>query len=198
MPGFFIVFEGPDGSGTTRHSEWLTERLRSEGKEVVLTSEPTHGTHGEKVRKAVRGEVEMEPGDIQKAFSDDRAEHVERLIQPALDEGKVVITDRYVPSTLVYGEAAGVSPVSLKRWNEGFPKPDITFILLPPFEVCLERLGKREENDEFEKEAFQRKVYEGYERYAAEHPEVKVIDTSGEKEIVKKEVFEAILHLISI
>ena len=189
MPKFFIVFEGPDGSGTTRHSEWLAERLQKEGKEVVLTSEPTHGVHGKKVRAAVRGDVEMEPADIQKAFSDDRAEHVEKVIQPALDEGKIVITDRYVPSTLVYGEAAGVSPISLKRWNEGFPKPDITFILMPSFDVCAERLGDREENDEFEKEAFQRKVYEGYEKYAALHPEIKVVDTSGEKEEVKDEVW---------
>lgn len=194
MPGFFIVFEGPDGSGTTRHSEWLAERLKNEGKEIVLTSEPTHGAHGEKVRQAVRGEVEMNPADIQKAFSDDRAEHVEKVIQPALDDGKVVITDRYVPSTLVYGEATGVSPISLKRWNEGFPKPDITFILLPPFDVCLERINEREESDEFEKEAFQRKVYEGYEKYAALHPEIKIIDTSGEKEIVKEKVWETVVN----
>ena len=109
------------------------------------------------------------------------------MIQPALDAGKVVITDRYIPSTLVYGAAAGVSPMSLMRWNDGFPEPDLNLLLLPPFEVSLERLKRRAENDVFEKDRFQRRVYTGYEKYAKEHPEVVVIDTSQEKKVAQEE-----------
>lgn len=197
MRGLFIVFEGPDGAGTTFHSEVLAERLHKEGKrEVVLTREPTDGACGKKVRKILTEGVYIEPADLQKCFSDDRAEHVEHVISPALRSGKVVITDRYIPSTLIYGEVAGVSLMSLRRWNEGFPKPDLLFILLPPFEVSFERLQRRTSSDPFEKEYFQKHVYEGYAKYAKEHPDAIVVDTSGSKEGVGALIWETVRGLL--
>ena len=197
MRGKFIVFEGPDGAGTTFHSEVLAERLRKEGKrEVILTREPTDGACGKKVRKILIEGLYTDPADLQKCFSDDRAEHVEHVINPALRSGKVVITDRYVPSTLIYGEVSNVSKISLLRWNEGFPKPDLLFILLPPFEVSFERLQRRTSSDPFEKEHFQKYVYEGYAQYAKEHPDTIVVDTSGSKEGVGAIIWKVVQEIL--
>ncbi len=197
MRGLFIVFEGPDGAGTTFHSERLAERLRKEGKrEVILTREPTDGACGKKVRKILTEGIYTDPADLQKCFCDDRAEHVEHVIDPALKAGKVVITDRYVPSTLIYGEVSNVSKMSLLRWNEGFPKADLMLILLPPFEVSFERLQRRTSSDPFEKEHVQKYVYEGYAKYAKEHPEAVVVDTSGSKEGVGAIIWEKVQGML--
>ena len=197
MRGIFIVFEGPDGAGTTFHSEVLAERLRKEGKrEVILTREPTDGACGKKVRKILTEGIYTDPADLQKYFCDDRAEHVEHVINPALHAGKIVITDRYVPSTLIYGAVSNCSKMSLLRWNEGFPKPDLMFILLPPSEVSFERLQRRTSSDPFEKEYFQKHVYEGYARYAKEHPSAIVVDTSGSKEGVGAVIWEKVREMV--
>lgn len=186
MKSLFIVLEGPDGAGTTTHAKLLAERLESEGHEVVLTMEPTEGEYGKKVREALCGggvaRYAPTPEEIQQLFCADRAEHVTQVIQPALRAGKIVICDRYIPSTLIYGEASGVSRALLEEWNVGFPAPDLLFLLLPPFEAAWKRVEKRDERDAFEQEVFQRKVYEGYMRYASEHPKVRVIDTAKTKE----------------
>ncbi|HLD08062.1 MAG TPA: dTMP kinase [Candidatus Peribacterales bacterium] len=192
MRGKFIVFEGPDGSGTTFHSEKLAERLRKEGGNVILTREPTEGEIGRKVRRVLTEGMYSDPSDLQKMFCDDRAEHVERVIRPAIEAGKIVISDRYIPSTLIYGEMTHVPKLSLQRWNEGFPKPDLTLILLPPFEVSLKRLQRRASSDPFEKEQFQKYVYEGYKKYAKDHPDAVVIDTSGSKEEVGEGIWRKV------
>jgi len=192
MSGVFIVLEGPDGSGTTKHVELLSKRLEQEGHEVVRTHEPTDGEFGKKVRSLIKEGNGLSPEEIQKLFCDDRSEHVERVIQPALDARKIVVCDRYIPSTMIYGEASGVNPISLKRWNEGFPKPSLLFFTLPPFEVCLQRVGRRESQDMFEQEQFLRTVYERYEQYAKLHPEVILVDTSNGKKETADEVWEAV------
>jgi len=193
--GIFIVFEGPDGAGTTYHSEALSNRLRKLGRDVILTREPTEGEFGKKVRNVLTEGTYESPADLQRLFCDDRAEHVERVIEPAIRAGKIIVCDRYVPSTLIYGEASGVPLLSLMRWNEGFPKPDYLFVLLPPPEVALERLLQRASNDPFEKDHFQRCVYAGYERYVREHFGVTVIDTSGTKEEAEERVWEKVKEL---
>ena len=196
MSGVFIVFEGPDGGGTTTHARLLEERLRVSGKEVVLTAEPTGGAHGRRIREVIEGRGVLQyaptPEDLQRLFCADRAEHIASVIAPSLAEGKTVICDRYVPSTLVYGEVSGVPRELLEKWNADFPKPDLTILTLPPFATCLERLERRETRDSFEQEEFQRKVYEGYVRYAGEHSEVEVVDTSGAKEEVAERIWEAV------
>jgi dTMP kinase len=190
MSSAFIVLEGPDGSGTTRHSELLAKRLRSRGNDVVLTAEPTEGQYGREVHDAIRSRTPRSPAEIQKLFCLDRADHVELAILPALDAEKIVVCDRYVPSTIIYGEASGVSRDQLEQWNAAFPKPDVLLILLPPFEVCWERVGRRKSHDSFEKEAFQRIVYKGYEKYAEDHSEAIVVDTSGRKQDAAERIWD--------
>ena len=190
MPNLFIVLEGPDGSGTTTLSRLLSEKLKDDGKEVVLTKEPTDGVHGKRLREDLGSENRMPPEDFQQIFCDDRREHLDGVINPALNDGKIVVSDRYYHSTFVYGEAEGVDRKILEKMNEEFRKPDLVIFTLPPFEVCRERIHRREMRDAYEQDEFMKKVYEGYERYAEEHPEVIKIDTSKSPEKCLEEIIQ--------
>lgn len=184
MKSRFIVFEGPDGAGTTLHSKLLAEALQASGIDVFLTAEPTQGPIGTFVREQLREGSPLSPGALQHLFTADRSWHIESEIAPALAAGKTVICDRYVPSTLIYGSALGEPSHMLQEMNNYFIQPDVLFILLPPYEVCAERMARRKERDRLENGELQRKVYDGYRKCAREHPKAIVIDTSGEKQQV--------------
>lgn len=184
-----IVLEGPDGAGTTKHSSLLGERLRKQGHDVVLTAEPTDGPIGEQIRSMLKGNHLPDPKAVQLLFCADRADHVARVIQPALDAGKTVITDRYTLSTIVYGSAQGLDKEWLQSVNATFPKPDALFLLLPPYEVCAERIGRRAMKDQFEVDAFQKKVYAAYEN--ARSPEMMVVDTAGDASVVAEGIWKS-------
>lgn len=190
MPGTFIVMEGPDGSGTTRHSELLAERMRSAGYDVVLTAEPTQGPIGLQIRSLLQGTA-LPPADaLQLLFCADRAQHVAEVISPALEAGKVVICDRYALSTVVYGAATGLSRKWLTEINLAFPQPDLTIVTLPPFAVCMERIGKRGTLDQFEKASLQERVYEQYK--TIKEPSTFFVDTSGDKNEVAEHVWQTV------
>ncbi len=191
----FIVLEGPDGAGTTLHSKLLAEKLVSEGKEVVLTAEPTGGSIGTWIRSHLGAESAhspLSPQAIQLLFCADRAEHLQKVIEPALQEGKFVISDRYTLSTIAYGETFGVDRAWLKSVNEGFRKPDLTILALPPISVCIERLNRREKRDIFEKEELQQKIHAAYKTLATEDPSIQVVDTSGEKAVGAGVIWELV------
>lgn len=177
--GSFIVFEGPDGSGTTRQSGFFAERLRKTGKTVVLTAEPTESTIGQEIRTILHSDQMPSAEAIQLLFCADRADHVANIIKPALESGKTVVTDRYALSTIIYGAAQGVDKTWLEEVNAKFPKPDLTFITLPPFDVCLQRLNRRPSKDQFELESFQRRIYDHYK--SVEDNRTVFIDTSRSK-----------------
>lgn len=190
-PGYFIVLEGPDGAGTTKHSVLLEERLRAAGHAVLRTFEPTDGPIGEKVRADLRAGRISDPEAIQRKFCEDRAWHLTHVIEPALAAGTIVISDRYASSTITYGAALGIDRTILEEMNTGFRTPDVLLFLLPPFEALQERLARREATDVFEKTEFQRKVYAEYQRLAAEDSSIIVIDTSGNVEEVAEKIMKA-------
>ncbi len=179
MTGTFIVFEGPDGSGTTRQSAFFAERLRKSGKTVVLTAEPTESTIGQEIRSMLHSDQMPSAEAIQLLFCADRADHVANLIKPALEAGKTVVTDRYALSTIIYGAAQGVNQEWLEQVNANFPRPDLTFVTLPPFAVCQERLNRRSSKDQFELESFQRRIYDHYK--SIEDNRTIFVDTSRSK-----------------
>ncbi len=181
MPGRFIVLEGPDGSGTTTQCEFLAEKLKAEGHDVLLTAEPTSGDIGASIREWLKSGT-LSPDALQLLFIADRAEHVEKIIRPALHAGKIVICDRYIPSTILYGVSQGLHAEWLEACNSLFIRPDLTLMALPPLELCLKRIAKREQKDIFETEHIQRKLHILYRAYAESHPEIGVIDTSALKE----------------
>jgi dTMP kinase len=191
MPGFFIVLDGPDGSGTTTQAEFLAERLRAEGKDVLLTAEPSSGEIGKGIRHWLKNNT-LPADALQLLFTADRADHIAKVIAPALAAGRIVVCDRYVPSTLIYGELQGLPAEWLAAISGSFPKPDMVFFTLPPLDVCLRRLQKREQKDMFETEAMQTKLHELYRNYAEREKETIVIDTSADKETTATIVHDAV------
>lgn len=191
MQSRFIVFEGPDGAGTTLHSSLLAEHLRGNVVDVFLTHEPTDGAIGSFIRQELSRGV-VPPLALQMLFCADRAWHIEKEIAPALKEGKTVISDRYALSTIVYGQALGLDPLFLNDLNKKFIQPDMLILLLPSFNVCQDRLAKRLTKDMLEESALQRKVYDGYLQWHREHPEVPCIDTAGTIDMVAAEILQMV------
>lgn len=190
MNGQFIVLEGPDGSGSTTHAKLLTERLKAMGTDVLLTWEPTTGPIGTFIRaELAKGTITAEA--LQILFTADRSWHVSEVIMPALEAGKIVICERYWLSTVVYAHALGIETGALTHMNEQFIQPDLQIMLLPPLEVCLERLGKRATRDMLETDSLQKRVYDGY-KQAAEEMKIPIVDSSTSKE----ETAEKLLQLL--
>lgn len=190
MTGKFIVIDGPDGSGTTRHSAMLAEKMRADGETVVTSAEPTDSSIGKNIRTILHQKDMPSPNAVQLLFCADRAHHVANVIQPALHEGHTIILDRYILSTIVYGSAQGVSESWLHDINAVFPQPDLTIITLPPFDVCMERIGRRSIQDQFEGESLQQKVYAKY--ASVDDPSVVFVDTSGPKHAVADTIYHQV------
>ena len=144
FPGSLIIFEGIDGTGKSTQVQLLAKALEAQGEVVVTSREPTDGHFGQKLRASMC-EGRLTPEEELALFHDDRKDHVEHLILPALAAGKVVILDRYYFSTMAYQGARGFDPQEIRKENENFaPVPDRVFLLELPVEVALERIGGRD------------------------------------------------------
>lgn len=150
--GLFIVIEGIDGTGKSTQARLLGEQFRSRGREVVLSREPTDGPWGKKLRESASS-GRLSPEDELNFFLNDRRQHVDELIKPALAEGKVVILDRYYFSTMAYQGARGFDPLEIRKRNEEFaPVPDLLLILDLDVDTAHSRIGVRgDTTNEFEK-----------------------------------------------
>lgn len=160
----FIVFEGIDGSGTTTQLKRLSSILKENGFPVLATSEPTTRPEGALIRTVLRGETKAEPGTIAFLFAADRHQHLYGGggILEALSEGKIVICDRYVLSSLAYqGIACGNDlPAML---NSRFPAPGLTVFFRIDPQTAMKRVSSRSELEIYEKLGFQEQVGRAYE-----------------------------------
>ena len=144
--GKFIVIEGLDGSGKSAQVELLVSFLESNppaggGKKVILTKEPTIDSEaGRKVKQALKKEIKIEPIELQSLYIQDRKEHLENKIIPALKEGKFVVSSRYAFSTFAYGACDGLDMDLLIKMNEHFLLPDLTIIIDVSAESCVQRI----------------------------------------------------------
>lgn len=189
----FIAFEGLDGSGSSTQSRLLAERLERSGKPALLTKEPTsENPVGKMIRDILQHKWQASPEALQLLFSADRAEHLKYAIEPALANKRIVITDRYLYSTLAYGGLA-VDMDWLKNINKSFRLPDITFLLkLPPSE-CIKRIAGRGSDFElFEKSEKLEKIWENYEKIAGEFPNIRVIDATKTIERISEEIWKEV------
>jgi dTMP kinase len=153
MPrGLFIVIEGIDGTGKSTQVKRLGEWFSSQGREVVLSREPTAGPWGKKLRESA-ATGRLSPADELQYFLNDRLQHVEELIKPSLAAGKVVILDRYYFSTMAYQGSRGFDPAGIRAKNEAFaPVPDLLLIMDVDVDTALQRIGGRGDTaNEFEK-----------------------------------------------
>ena len=153
----FITFEGPEGCGKSTHSKLLKVYLESLGKQVVLTYEPGGTKLGEELRNILLHTPEKLDQLAELAlFAADRAEHVAKVIQPALASGKIVICDRYVDSTVAYQIGGRGLPEDLVRYFNMVSSrgllPQITFLLKVDPQIGLQRAGQEKVADRFENE----------------------------------------------
>jgi dTMP kinase len=194
--GILIVFEGIDGTGKSTQAKRLGDWFTAEGREVVLSREPTAGPWGRKLRdSAATGRLAAE--DELTYFLKDRSQHVEELIAPALSAGKVVILDRYYFSTMAYQGSRGFDPAEIRRKNEVFaPVPNLLLILDLDVDSSLARIGARGDvANEFEQR-------ENLDRCRAiflslkDESFARVIDCSGSLDQVSKRVCEAVQDVL--
>lgn len=176
----FIAFEGLDGSGSSTQAKLLVERLGRVGHPALLTKEPT-GTNpvGKLIREALQHRFEISPEGLQLLFCADRAEHLRTEILPALKEGKTVVTDRYLFSTIAFG-SYGVSDMDwLKQLNRLFPLPDLIFLFKLDPATCIERIqGRGNEFELFEKAEKLKVIWQNYEKLQSQYPNFNLIDAS--------------------
>ena len=168
MEGRFLVIEGLDGSGGTTQCQRLTAWLRDVvGREVVLTREPTDLPVGRFIRQALAPDTEasvLSDAVLPYLFAADRRDHLDRRVLPALRRGAVVISDRYLHSSLAY-QSLSIGFERVAALNKDFPVPDLTVFLQLSPELCVERIGARNETKErFERLSMLREIHKSYDR----------------------------------
>ena len=190
--GLFIVIEGIDGTGKSTQASRLGEWFRAQGREVVVSREPTAGPWGKKVRESAAS-GRLSPEEELEYFLNDRRQHVKELIAPSLAAGKVVILDRYYFSTMAYQGARGFDPSEIRRQNEAFaPVPDRLLILDLDVDSALERIGARGDTaNEFEKRENLERCQEIFLSLRGEDF-VRVIDSHGTLDEVADRIREAV------
>jgi dTMP kinase len=191
--GILIAFEGIDGCGKSTQLERLAETLRAAGHDVLETREPTDGTYGRRIRAMLRGGERVPPEEELRWFLEDRAEHVEREIAPALAAGRVVLTDRYLHSTVAYQGARGFDWRDLLAQSEArFPLPDLVVLVeLAPREA-LARIRARGGplEAEFEEERLLERVAEVFASLPGDY--ILRIDGAGAPDLVATRLCAAI------
>lgn len=196
--GFFVSFEGGDGAGKSSQIGRLADMLRARGFAVRVTREPGGSDGAEIIRKLlVEGAAEKwSPMTEALMMYAARADHLERVIRPALDRGEAVITDRFADSTMAYQGIAGAlgpEPVSkLHALVVGADNPDITIILDVPTDIGLARAGGRgaaESRFESKGASYQERVRQAFLKIAEDNPaRCVVIDATPDEETVFKAV----------
>jgi len=204
-PGRFIVFEGVEGAGKGTHIAQAREFVVSLGREVVVCREPGGTRFGERLREMIldptTGRVAARAEAL--LFAAARTQLVETVIRPALEEGKVVLCDRYIDSSIAYqGVARGLGEpdiLTLNAWATQGLFPDLVLLLHVDPEVGLSRATGQPDRIESEDAAFHAKVADAYLKIAEEHPErFVVIDASQPPDRVQEEVRGAIAKVLSV
>ncbi len=204
--GFFVAFEGGDGAGKSSQLDRLAEWVRGIGHEVVLTREPGATELGQKIRQVLLHGEEMDPRAEALLFAADRAHHVSSVVLPALNRGAVVVTDRYVDSSVAYqGAGRGFDPdgiAQISRWATGSLLPDLTVVLDVDPKVGKERRvssGAAPDRLEQEDLEFHRRVRNGFLQMARRAPRrYLVVDAGQPPEVVAAAVRERLEPMLPL
>ena len=192
--GLFICVEGLDGCGKTTQTKLLVRKLRKIGWDAVYTAEPSRGKIGQFIKKyCLHGEKRTFPIVEALLFAADRFEHVEREVIPALNEGKIVVSDRYVYSSLAYQGATGLDLKWIEMINEHAIRPDLAIFVDVEPEAVIKRL--KQKKSVMENLETQRKVREVYVKFV-EKGELVRIDGNKSTEEVADDVLKVVLRFL--
>ena len=194
MQGKFITLEGIEGSGKSTNLETVKSILDQYKIDYVLTREPGGGPLGPHLRKLLLDKDQsISPSVEMLLMMADRRDHVDNLINPNLDKGIWVISDRYLDSTIAYqggGRQLDIDLITSLSASLKLPTPDFTLLFDLPVDVALERAKERSELDRFEREPkdFHSRIRESYLELASTNHRIKTIDSSKDFESVSLQV----------
>jgi len=211
-PGVFVVVEGVDGCGSTTHSRLLAKALKGMGRETVLTCEPSTGPVGGLIRQILQRRLFVADATGPRGFAwttmallfaADRLDHLDSLVIPALEDGSVVISDRYDLSSFAYQSATSTDAAEAIPWirelNARAVRPDITIVIDVPAEVAEERRrGRGGVEEMFEHRALQERLVSIYARAETLVPGDRVAHVSGvgEQDVVSARVLDAVREAV--
>lgn len=199
--GLFLTIEGPEGAGKTTQGHRLAEWLRARGLSVTLTREPGGDPLAEGVRALLQNpELALAPRAELLLFLAARAQHVAHVVRPALDEGRIVLCDRFSDSTVAYQSYGSGLPLedvrALNAFATGGLQPDLTLLLDVDVSVGLQRQGEWARM-ELRGQEFHRRVRRGFLDLAKENPaRIRVLDASRPAEEVLAAMIEAVTPLL--
>ncbi len=188
--GIFFALEGIDGAGTTTQRELLGEHVRSKGHEVLLTNEPSGGPIGQLIRAVLTKKIEMVEPALALAFAADRLDHLQHEIEPAVARGAVVLSDRYVMSSLAY-QSLDLPSEWVQQINALARVPDATFFLrVSPETAAGRREARGGPEERFDDLTVQERIARSYEaaleQTAVGH--VHTVDAEADVETVAAEL----------
>lgn len=200
--GLFITFEGCDGCGKTTQLNLLADFLKEKGYKVLITREPGAFGLGEKIRELLLnhdGEVSQRCESF--LFLADRAQHIDKIVKPAVENGVIVLCDRHTDSTIAYqGYGRGLDIEELNKLNNlatGGMKPDLTLLFDVDSETSMKRVGSNKDRMESAGIEFQKKVRAGYLELAKNDPaRIKVFNSSKSIEQLHQEVLNIIQSIL--
>ena len=199
--GKFITFEGIDGAGKSTHLAYVADLLRARGRQVVVTREPGGTPLGEKLRELLlREKMHLETEALLMFAS--RREHLAQVIEPALQRGEWVISDRFTDATFAYQGGGRKLPLdkleTLERWVHPHLQPDLTLLFDVPLDVARQRLDATRTLDKFEQERedFFLATRDEYLRRAAQFPaRFRVIDSTRPIGAIQEELQQIIASI---
>ena len=191
MDGKLIVLEGIDGSGKSTNGMILTNELNNIGIKSIYTFEPTHAYFGSKLRESMLSK-DLKPEEELSLFIADRKEHIQHMIKPAINDGYIVVLDRYMYSSIAYQGAKGIDREYIYNLHKDFIiEPDLVFIFHLPIETALNRImEKRGFVDRFENKNYLQKVDEIF--YSFNAPNIHHINADKDEETIKNELIQII------
>jgi dTMP kinase len=193
--GIFVCIEGLDASGKTTHAHRLVRNLLERGLEALYTTEPSSGQIGKFVRTCILQRKERMSTVVEALlFAVDRVDHVERTIKPAIKDGKIVVSDRYLYSSLAYQGATGLNLKWIEEINEFALPPDLAIYIDVPSEIVIKRLKRK--RSVMENLQTQRRVREVYLKLVMDG-RLMLIDGNRPKHEVAKDILSIVLDFLN-
>lgn len=192
--GVFICIEGLDGSGKTTHAHKLVRNLKEKGFDAIYTTEPSRGELGTFIRGTILEGKKRVPRVVEAVlFAVDRIEHLEKDVKPALEKGKVVVSDRCVYSSLAYQGSAGLDLEWIEDINRFALPADLGIYIDVPPEVVVKRI--RRKKSVMERLEIQRKVKEVYMKFV-NNGKLRPIDGNRKKSEVQQNILQVTLDFL--